>query len=72
MVTTADKGGKGVLLDLNQYSEMWIMHLEDQACEKVREFGVGRGKVNLEDEDLFNEDFVRSDPSNHLLRQQCN
>ncbi len=49
VITQADKGGKLVVLDQNQYCEMCLMHLEDTACEIVDSFGSGKGKVVLKD-----------------------
>ncbi len=77
VITQADKGGKLVVLDQNQYSEMCLMHLEDAAYEIVDSFGSGKGKVVLRDrkkdvfEQLIEEDFLSLDPYDKLLRFQC-
>ncbi len=47
-VTTADKGGKLVVLDSVQYGELCLKHLEDIAYEKVTSFGTGRSTVVLD------------------------
>ncbi len=55
---------------------MCILHLEDEAYERVTAFGTGKGRVVLDDpverihRDLFNDDFVDLDASDCLLRQQ--
>ncbi len=67
VITTADKGGKVVVLDLNQYSEMVLMHLQDPAYEIIPEFGSGRGHVDLQVENLLNENFVKLDPCDQML-----
>ncbi len=77
VVTTADKGGRLVVLDSNQYSEMCMVHLQDKAYERVTQFGSGRGTVFLRDrpgipsEELLNECFSELDASDKLLRLQC-
>ncbi len=53
------------------------MHLQDPAYQKVQSFGFGRGKVVLQDKkkkisnELFSSDFVKPDPSDRLIAQQC-
>ncbi len=61
---------------MNQYIEMCVVHLEGPAYKNVQAFGQGQGRITLENlhtgvsNDLFNEDFVRLDPADQLIRQQ--
>ncbi len=77
VVTQADKGGKLVLLDLNQYSEMCLQHLEEDVYEKINVFGKGKGKVVLFDpvsknsQDFVSDSFGALDPYDKLLKSQC-
>ncbi len=77
VVTQADKGGKIVLLDLNQYSEMCLLHLQDDAYERVVSFGKGKGKVLLFDNvaktspEFVTDSFLGMDPYDKLLKYQC-
>ncbi len=76
-MTEADKGGKLVLLDSNQYTEMVLLHLSEDAYERVASFGSGKGKVVLFDpiskssQELVLDVFGEMDPYDKLLRQQC-
>ncbi len=54
VITTTDKGGKVVVLDSIQYSEMVLTHLEDPAYERIQEFPFGRDRIVLEDIVLCN------------------
>ncbi len=56
-ITQADKGGRICVLDSNQYTEMCISHLQDDAYERIHVFGHARGRVDLREMDLFNESF---------------
>ncbi len=69
IVTSSDKGGKVVILDQNQYTEMVLEHLSDPAYEEIKTFGVGRGKVDLSETPLFGESFKNLDACDCLLRQ---
>ncbi len=77
VVTQADKGGKLVLLDLDQYSEMCLQHLEEDVYEKVNVFGKGKGRVVLFDsvskksQEFVSDSFGELDPYNKLLKSQC-
>ncbi len=73
VVTTADKGGKVVILDDLQYTEMCLAHLSDLAYELVKSFGSGRAKVTISNfsTGLFSTNFINADPSDRLLRSQC-
>ncbi len=46
-ITNADKGGKVVILNATEYSEMCYVHLADPAYEKVERFGASKGKTVL-------------------------
>ncbi len=73
VVTTADKGGKVVVLDQIQYSEMCLLHLKDPAYELVSSFGSGRAKVTLSNfpAGFSCGDYTKPDPADRLLRYQC-
>ncbi|MCP3682022.1 MAG: hypothetical protein GY861_04960 [bacterium] len=77
VITTADKGGKVVVLDVDQYSEMCMVHLEDSVYEKVDGVGTGRNRIVLLDrahkiqQDLFSERFDQMDPCDRLPKLQC-
>ncbi len=47
VVTSADKGGRTVVLKAEHYAEMCELHLQDQAYERVETFGTGHFKVNI-------------------------
>ncbi len=68
-VTTADKGGKMIILDSTSYSAMCVLHLEDSAYKQIHVFGDGPNQV--ETSQLFNDSFIHPDPSDRLLRLQC-
>ncbi len=76
-VLTADKGGKMVVLDLNQYTSVCLAHLECDAYELVTSFRIGRTNVVLRSEtdavveEFSSEDFKTLDPSDKLLKMQC-
>ncbi len=71
IVTNADKGRMIVVLNSDQYREMCLRHLQDPVYEKVTEFGAGRGCVVLDDEEVFNEDFVQMDAGDKLVQLLC-
>ncbi len=73
VVTVADKGGKPVVLHILQYGEMCMKHLEDPVYQRINEFGAGRGRIRLDAPgvQLFSKSYAVSDPSDHLLRHQC-
>ncbi len=77
-ITSADKGGKTVIVDSTQYGEMCLVHLSDVAYVSVEKFGASKGrtvlvnpKTGLKTEELLNTSFVNMDPSDIFLRQQC-
>ncbi len=71
IVTTADKGGKVVVMDSIQYAEIVLNHLEDPVYEEIQEFGNGTGYVDLTSTVLLNENLVEMDPLDKMLRLQC-
>ncbi len=71
VITKAHKGGKVVVLNSIQYTEMCIMHLENLAYEKIISFGTGKGRVDLNNCDLLNEDFLKPDSADQLVKLQC-
>ncbi len=76
-ILSADKGGKVVVLDTNQYTSMCLEHLEDDAYELVCSFGTGWRSVVLRNEkgemvqEFMGEDYEELDASDKLLRLQC-
>ncbi len=77
VITSADKGGRVVVLFAEHYAEMCGVHLEDQAYEKVESFGKGRYKVHSTDPrtnlpvQVLNENFTTPDLLDRLQRWQC-
>ncbi len=76
VITTADKGGRTVVLHADQYAEMCFVHLQDDAYEEVRSLGTGRHKVFLTDpktkldNKVLSQDFSVPDVSDRLLQLQ--
>ncbi len=76
-MTSADKGGRTVVLHSNQYAELCSVHLEDQAYTRVKSFGSGRSKVPIMDprtgwdREVLNDSFIDPDISDRLLKMQC-
>ncbi len=77
VVTSADKGGRTVILKADHYAEACGSHLEDEAYERVQSFGTGCYKVHLTDPrtqldtELLNQDFGKPDVTDRLLKLQC-
>ncbi len=76
-ILLADKGGKTVVLDTNQYSTLCIDHLETDEYELVSTFGRGRGLVTLWNpkgdkvQEFVVDNFESLDGSDLLLKMQC-
>ncbi len=77
-ITSADKGGKIVIVDACQYAEMCLVHLSNEAYVSVESFGASRGhtvlinpKTGLKTEEFVQDSFKDLDPSDVFLRQQC-
>ncbi len=75
-ILMADKGGKTVVLDTNQYTLMCLAHLECDAYELVDSFAVGRRTIVLRNKEgevaeFIGEDFQALDPSDELVKVQC-
>ncbi len=71
VVTMADKGGKIVILDAVQYSEMCLVHLQDSAYQRIYSLGTGRTKISFQNDSLFKGNFGEMDSSDLLIRRQC-
>ncbi len=76
-ITSADKGGRTVIMCADQYSEVCEVHLNDNTYQPIESFGTRCNKVHLTDPrthlgvPVLNEDFVMPDVSDRLLRLQC-
>ncbi len=76
-ITSADKGGRTVVLLSDHYAELCFCHLEDKAYKRVESFGSGRATTSMTDPttgldcELLNESFIKSDLSDKLLNLQC-
>ncbi len=76
-ITSADKGGRTVVLRSDQYAEMCSAHLEDEAYEHVTSFGKGRHRVHCGtdpktklDIKVLNANFSTPDVTDRLLNLQ--
>ncbi len=77
VITSADKGGRIVILLSVHYAELCSVHLEDAVYIWVDAFGSGRFRVPMVDprthldRELFNNSFTDPDLMDRLLKLQC-
>ncbi len=77
VITSADKGGRTVVLLADHYAELCSTHLEDPAYSRVESFGTGRFKVSTidpitgRDKQVLNDSFQFPDLMDNLMKFQC-